>query len=434
MYKQITKQTVVGTAFVLLVSIQAYAGGGGGGGGSTNSPSGSPSGNAQISNSSNGSSSASGVGGVNLGATILSYEAQERIGEAIAGKISNMRIGKDSKIKQVFITTDLQNVGGALIQYQGTLQQLKQLHQKFATTIKEATNILIQEFPPAPTNLVASTESTPLFSLPITAADAINAFNTLVGFVSTTTTLNGVSVTPDEMGVIPVIAESLNQVKICATYVNLFVDTSYVNNSGTLLFELNRDLALKAKAQIIINMIGAIVQSMPPLASNPPAVTSPTLPTRTTAPTQPDTKFNHLPIKLQNDYLELSALSGQLDNLAASLSASNIMSSLLAADFYENNVRGKPTNGLLYIKLLYASGDDRIKSNPFVNLFTDGPRYSYAGGAVVVYMLVNYEGKTVVSGVARDLTGYQKINTDHSSLFFTKKIKGNLPSGTKLKP
>ena len=98
----------------------------------------------------------------------------------------------------------------------------------------------------------------------------------------------------------------------------------------------------------------------------------------------------------------------------------------MAADFYENNVRGIPENGLLYIKMLYAGGENRVKSNPLVNLFTDGPRFSYGGGAVVAYILIDSNGKIVLSGTARDLVGYEKIRARYWIWPFTKHIQGNL--------
>jgi len=466
---------------IVLLSLPAYAGpgggggggnGGGGGGGATptgNTPAGNGgNGNANNTNTNNNggnnggnnnngsnntgntpSSSPAAGGTVNLGATILSYQSEEKIGKYIAREISK-RTGKS--LAQIFITTDLQNAGGALIQYRQITQTLRQLNTQYSNAITDATNLLVYYQPPKSspatngaaesTDTNATANAGALFTTPISLADAITAFNTLVGFVSTSTTQNGVTVAPDEMGVIPVIADTLHTTTaIEATYVNLFADTSYVDSPGSLVYQLNQAMAYRAQAQYITNIIGAKVQALPlPGGATPPPVSTGSTPsstagtpgappaTTTPPPSQPDTRFNQLPPGLQNDYLALGGLNGLFDNLAMGLMGTNVLNALLVADFYENNVRGKPANALLYIKLLYVGGENRVKSNPFVNLFTDGPRYSYAGGAVVVYMLVDSNGKTILSGTARDLAGYENISAKYSVWPVIKDIKGNLKS------
>jgi hypothetical protein len=137
--------------------------------------------------------------------------------------------------------------------------------------------------------------------------------------------------------------------------------------------------------------------------------TPPTLPpSNPTATPQPNPDYTKLPERKRQDLLVLNSLNSVYDTVVANVLTTNVMSSLLMADFYVNNL--KMNSAILLLKVLYAGGDNRTKSNPFVNIFTDGPRFSYAGGAVVSYVLVDQSGKIVLSGTTRDFAGYKKLS------------------------
>jgi hypothetical protein len=62
----------------------------------------------------------------------------------------------------------------------------------------------------------------------------------------------------------------------------------------------------------------------------------------------------------------------------------------------------------LQLQLVNAGGNNRIKTNLLVDIFTGGNRLSHSGGAIVEYILYRKDGEAVASGIVTDYTGYKK--------------------------
>jgi hypothetical protein len=88
--------------------------------------------------------------------------------------------------------------------------------------------------------------------------------------------------------------------------------------------------------------------------------------------------------------------------------------SLKAALPGEDDEKG---NYWLQLKVIKAGGNNRIKTNLIVDIFTGGNRVSHSGGVIVQYILFTPNGKVIRSDTLTDYTGYIKAD----------KVK-NLPS------
>lgn len=64
----------------------------------------------------------------------------------------------------------------------------------------------------------------------------------------------------------------------------------------------------------------------------------------------------------------------------------------------------------LQLKVLKAGGNNRIKTNLIVDIFTAGNRISHSGGTIVQYSLYNSQGQVMVSDTITEYTNYIKAN------------------------
>jgi hypothetical protein len=62
------------------------------------------------------------------------------------------------------------------------------------------------------------------------------------------------------------------------------------------------------------------------------------------------------------------------------------------------------------LKVQKAGGNNRVKTNLVVDLFTGGSRLSHSGGAVVEYILFDRDGKAVSSDIITGYEGYIKAD------------------------
>ena len=62
----------------------------------------------------------------------------------------------------------------------------------------------------------------------------------------------------------------------------------------------------------------------------------------------------------------------------------------------------------LQLKVLKAGGNNRIKTNLVVDIFTGGNRLSHSGGVVVEYILFDRNGLAKASDIFTEYSGYIK--------------------------
>ena len=69
-----------------------------------------------------------------------------------------------------------------------------------------------------------------------------------------------------------------------------------------------------------------------------------------------------------------------------------------------------PGSYWLLLKVINAGGNNRIKTNLLVDIFTGGNRISHSGGVIIQYQLFDRSGQSVESGTVSDYTDYIKAN------------------------
>jgi hypothetical protein len=92
----------------------------------------------------------------------------------------------------------------------------------------------------------------------------------------------------------------------------------------------------------------------------------------------------------------------------------NPLTSYIKAETMLSALKGAEGNDTdfywLQLKVLKAGGNNRIKTNLLVDIFTGGNRVSHSGGTIVEYILFDRNGKSVVSDIITDYSGYVKAN------------------------
>jgi hypothetical protein len=113
---------------------------------------------------------------------------------------------------------------------------------------------------------------------------------------------------------------------------------------------------------------------------------------------------------------KMRLINDRFDQLIATLiktdSATGI-NSLTAYIRAENlqAVMNDPKNSYwLQLAVVKAGGNNRIKTNLLVDIFTGGSRLSHSGGVVVQYNLYDMNGKSVLSDTLTEYTGYIKAD------------------------
>lgn len=115
---------------------------------------------------------------------------------------------------------------------------------------------------------------------------------------------------------------------------------------------------------------------------------------------------------------QLKSLNAQFDNLVKALvqpdaSGVNPLTNFIRT---ESLLSAVPAEGgyWLQLKVINAGGNNRIKTNLLIDLFTGGNRVSHSGGAIVQYNLFDSDGKSVVSDTIADYTNYIKAGKVHN--------------------
>lgn len=109
----------------------------------------------------------------------------------------------------------------------------------------------------------------------------------------------------------------------------------------------------------------------------------------------------------------LKALNDQFDQFVSALSkvdeatGLNLITSYLKTERM-NAVLGNKESYWLQLQVVKAGGNNRIKTNLLVDVFTGGNRVSHSGGAIVQYVLFDSEGKAVAADTIPVYTGYIK--------------------------
>jgi hypothetical protein len=328
--------------------------------------------------SSSNSPSASGGGssGPVVGASMLAYQAQDEIGQQIACNIikglAKGSNGSGGIIKNVFITTTAPNANGTMFLYRGIISALETFESGFQNAINDLN---------PPDTIQPMVDPGVVFSA---ISNVMSIVPQTLGLISTTTTMGSVSVPTNELAVIPSIIKGLNNNTngISCEYVDFFANTDYVTNTNSLFSHFLVALTNWGCSQALANQYIYITNGM--------------------------IVFTNVPDDNTNALQTLIALNSSFGMFMTNVLATNF-NSLLIPDFYQCNVRGHPTNCLLVVKSLFAGGDNRTKSNPLWNLFTDGPRYSYLGGTTVAYFVINSEGNIKLSDTIRHFVGYKKV-------------------------
>ncbi len=93
-----------------------------------------------------------------------------------------------------------------------------------------------------------------------------------------------------------------------------------------------------------------------------------------------------------------------LNSLTSYVKAENMLAALKGADGADTSFYW------LQLKVLKAGGNNRIKTNLVVDIFTGGNRLSHSGGAVVEYILFDRNGKSVASDIFTEYSGYVKAD------------------------
>jgi len=136
-----------------------------------------------------------------------------------------------------------------------------------------------------------------------------------------------------------------------------------------------------------------------------------------------DARRNALKLKLHPDWrsemrvdeaiTRLNALNDQFDQFVAALAlvddatGLNLLTSYLKTERMSAALSG---DGVYWLQLqvVKAGGNNRIKTNFLVDIFTGGARLSHSGGAIVQYILYHSSGKAVAADTIPIYTGYIK--------------------------
>ncbi|MFS8084138.1 MAG: hypothetical protein ACMG6H_00760, partial [Acidobacteriota bacterium] len=109
----------------------------------------------------------------------------------------------------------------------------------------------------------------------------------------------------------------------------------------------------------------------------------------------------------------MNLVNDRFDQLVATLikvDASTGINSLTAYIRAENltAVLKDPNSYWLQLAVLKAGGNNRIKTNLLIDIFTGGSRLSHSGGVIVQYNLYSLTGKSIASDTLTEYSGYIK--------------------------
>jgi hypothetical protein len=120
-------------------------------------------------------------------------------------------------------------------------------------------------------------------------------------------------------------------------------------------------------------------------------------------------------LKATND--QFDSFVGSLIKADAATGLNPLTSFIRIENLLPSTVSAKGTNEKpekvywLQLKVVKAGGNNRIKTNLIVDIFTGGNRLSHSGGAIVQYHLFDNDGRSVLSDTIADYTKYIKTGS-----------------------
>jgi uncharacterized protein YukE len=127
-------------------------------------------------------------------------------------------------------------------------------------------------------------------------------------------------------------------------------------------------------------------------------------------PTDPDEVKEHAEVAAAR----LKAVNVQFDGLVTALTQADAGGANTLTNYIrvEKLLDALPVDSSywLQLKVINAGGNNRIKTNLLVDIFTGGNRISHSGGVIVEYHLFNSNGQSIDSGTVSDYTNYIKAS------------------------
>jgi hypothetical protein len=343
-------------AIIGLSNVVAFAGGGGGSQGATSTT--------------NAPASGGGTSSASLGGTILAYQSLKFIGTNIADKIIGtlpaLPAGSEYSI---YVTTTPPNNTGLQAAYLFEKVFYKKLIYAYLSDNKFKSKF--QGIVPNPmAQLKVDGSGTPPKQSDIlggligsgTVSDAATAATTVLAQFRTAITTTDNSITVDNLGLLPSLCSELKAHDIHPITADFYMD-------GTPLFE--------ADTLLSTIMYAAEIRAFGENYSKDP---------------------NSDPTSAK----KIALFNTSYDNLSSNL-VTMPLSGFVSLDLLYGTL-SRDNTYLLYVSDEYAVGETRVKSNPIIDIFFDGPRTSYLGGAGVSYFL--YKGTASEPKLAEHLDGY----------------------------
>lgn len=213
-----------------------------------------------------------------------------------------------------------------------------------------------------------------------TAGDVANAISTLFGLFRTSITTSDNSVPSDNLGFLPALCNELSHAGFTPITPDLLI------NNSKILEDTNSFTGLMINVGWLRSLAGTYVTNV-----LNPAIATATEPTKTT---------------LQSSAATFTALNASYDSFTSNLSGVGLpLGTLLQLDYLNSKLAEEKDSYLLYVTNNFAAGEMRVKSNPIIDIFFDGPRISFIGGAGVTYLL--YKGNSATPILADHLDGYR---------------------------
>jgi hypothetical protein len=285
----------------------------------------------------------------------MTYETLKKIGDKVSAEIARKSkelaaVNPANAIKKVYITSIPPNSGN---------------NQAMYSYVKYSIDSLVNAYESQPdfvnTMGINNIRNNVAFS-PETFSDMANAAATTLALFRTSITSSPTALAPDNLGFLPQLSTALLNAKITPVVIDISLDSTVLTRGNSLVHALTYAARLRSA--------GAAYSAKTPAAANKPAI----------------------------DVLNIS-----YDNLSTNL-MSQSLGNLVQLDFLRL-ISQQVGNYVLYVTNSYSIGEVRVKSNPLVDIFFDGPRTSFIGGAGVSYFLFQGENFDIV--MADHLDGYQ---------------------------
>jgi hypothetical protein len=208
-----------------------------------------------------------------------------------------------------------------------------------------------------------------------TLGDIVGAVSQLLTQFRTTTTTTEATISPDNLAVAEAAAIHLKKVlpEINVSFPDLSLNGNFVSDPHSIVQVLLNASKLRSKADTFISE-------------------------------------NSQDKKSAAKVTAFKTLNASFDNLSTNLFGLSL-GSLLQLDYYQTLLT---RNGdyFLFITNNYAIAETRVKSNPILDIFTDGPRISYIGGAGIAYFLYAPGSTLVLFDRLDGYRGYRKFKSN----------------------